>query len=73
MKSFNPVDWVVLILALVVAITLGAFAINSVVNHLSLTNEKLYLVQGLYSGTISVIALYVGSRLKNDDNDKKNK
>ena len=71
MKKFEPVDWVIFILAFIIAATLSATAVYTVIHKLPLTAIKADIVDRIYVSVLSIIALYVGSKVahKNKKDD----
>ena len=63
MKNWNPVDFVVFALAVVVAGALSITAFESVVYKMPLSTEKAAIVDRIYIGVLAIVSLYVGARV----------
>jgi len=60
----KPVDTVVVILSAVVAIALLLTVASPLITGNQLSDEKAQLVAGLLSACVTVISIYVGSKVK---------
>ena len=58
----KPVDWVVLVIALSVGITLIAPLIGQVIHGEEFNETRAKILAGLLASAMTIISLYVGAR-----------
>ena len=69
MKNWSPSDIIMLILASTVSIILISIFIEASTTDVPMTDNGAKLVAGLIASIISIISMYVGSKIqKNKDN-----
>lgn len=71
MKNWTPVDFVVFALAFVIALALGVSTLNNVLYKIPLSPERADIVDRIYIGIISIVSLYVGAKVANNNKNKK--
>lgn len=69
MKRFNPVDIVVISLTATVCLSILISILTAAIKSEELTAEKTKTLASITVATISIISIYVGARLKKDNDE----
>ena len=64
---WKPHDYIVLIIALTIFVFVAAVMAHILIANLSFSETKAKIIGGLVTALVSVLGVYVGSKLKGDE------
>lgn len=66
MKDWKPIDIIILIITIVVGFTISFSVIRPLISDRILSAESAKLIAGIIGSLVSIISIYVGSKLKQE-------